>query len=294
MSFGSKEVPIDRQRLTTLLAAVQAGEVSISEALDRLKSLPFEDLGFAKVDHHRSLRKGFPEVVLGEGKSPQQVAEICQELARHSDVFLVTRTSEEAFQAVQARVPDAVYRAPARLIVLDRRQDLERLSGVAVLCGGTADLPVAEEAAITAEVMGCEVQRVYDVGVAGLHRLLSQLPLLQEARVLVVVAGMEGALPSLVGGLVSAPVIAVPTSIGYGASFGGLAPLLAMLTSCAPGVAVVNINNGFGAGYLAAVINLMASQESQATRAPVPAKHPRNARSRTPLPRTPSQRDSPS
>ena len=232
----------------------------MAEALERLKSLPFVDLGFAKVDHHRPLRKGFPEVVLAEGKRPQQVAQICAELARHTDCLLVTRASQEVFHATQGLVPGVVYHDLARLIVLDRREDPMRLPGVAVLCAGTSDLPVAEEAAITAELMGCEVQRVYDVGVAGLHRLLSQLPAIQQATVLVVVAGMEGALPSVVAGLVSAPVIAVPTSIGYGASLQGVTALLAMLSSCAPGVVVVNIDNGFGAGYQAAVINGLVHQ----------------------------------
>ena len=232
------------------------------EALERLKSLPFEDLGFAKVDHHRSLRTGFPEVVLGEGKSPQQVADICGELAQHTDLLLVTRASEESFEAVRSKLPEVSYHALARLITLDRRESRRHLAGVVVLSGGTADLPVAEEAAITSELMGCQVERVYDVGIAGVHRLLHHLPLLQKAKALVAVAGMEGALPSLVAGLAPAPVIAVPTSTGYGVSFQGITPLLAMLTACAPGVAVVNIDNGFGAGYLAAVINLLAHQES--------------------------------
>ncbi len=237
---------------------MQEGRTPVSEALERLKGFPFEDLGFAKVDHHRTLRRGFPEVVLAEGKTPGQVAAISAALAQHAEVLLVTRASVEAFQAVQTLVPGVVYYDLARLIVLDRREAPRLLPGVAVLCGGTSDLPVAEEAAITAGLMGCQVERVYDVGVAGLPRLLSHLGLLQEAQVLVVIAGMEGALPSVVAGLVSAPVIAVPTSTGYGASLQGVTALLAMLSGCSPGVAVVNIDNGFGAGYMAAVINRLA------------------------------------
>ena len=253
---------IDRQRLAHLLTAVKNGEITISDALERLRDFPFEDLGFAKVDHHRALRTGFPEVVFGEGKSPQQVASISRGLAEHSDRLLVTRASEETFQAVQAQVPGVVYHALARLIALDRRTSPQRLPGVAVLSAGTADMRVAEEAAITAELMGSQVERVQDVGISGIHRLLHYLPLIQEAKVLVVVAGMEGALPSLVAGLASAPVIAVPTSVGYGASLQGVTALLAMLTGCAPGVSVVNIDNGFGAGYQAAVINRLAYGES--------------------------------
>ena len=200
------------------------------------------------------MRKGFPEVVLGEGKTPEQVAAIAERLAAGSDRLLVTRADIETYRAVKERLPDAAYHAPARAVTLDRSKEPRR-PGVAVCCAGTSDVPVAEEAAVTAELMGSAVDRMFDVGVAGLHRLLDKLERLRAAKALVVVAGMEGALPSVVGGLVAAPVIAVPTSIGYGASFRGLAPLLAMLNACAAGVAVVNIDNGFGAGYLAAVIN---------------------------------------
>ena len=200
------------------------------------------------------MRKGFPEVVLGEGKTPEQVAAIAERLAAASDRLLVTRADIETYRAVKQRLPDAAYHAPARAVTLDRSKEPRR-PGVAVCCAGTSDVPVAEEAAVTAELMGSAVDRMFDVGVAGLHRLLDKLERLRAAKALVVVAGMEGALPSVVGGLVAAPVIAVPTSIGYGASFRGLAPLLAMLNACAAGVAVVNIDNGFGAGYLAAVIN---------------------------------------
>jgi len=225
-----------------------------------LRLLPYEDVGFAKIDHHRALRDALPEVVLGQGKTPAQVAEIAARLVERAGRVLVTRADAACFEAVRAALPDAVYHETARAITLDRRNE-PRQPGVTVLCAGTADLPVAEEAAVTAELMGSEVQRVHDVGIAGLHRLLDHVASLQDARAIVAVAGMEGALPSVVAGLVSVPVIAVPTSIGYGASFGGIAPLLAMLNACAAGVAVVNIDNGFGAGYLAAVINRLALSE---------------------------------
>ena len=238
------------------------GSASPDQALQELERLPFEDLGFARLDHHRALRKGFPEVVFGMGKTPQQIATIVERLAEQHDRVLVTRTDKEAFALVHKAVPDAAFHETSRAIIVDRRRDTPKVSGVAVLCAGTSDLPVAEEAAITAELMDCAVQRIYDVGVAGLHRLLSQLDVLRQARVLVVVAGMEGALPSVVSGLVSAPVIAVPTSVGYGASMNGLAALLAMLNSCSPGVSVVNIDNGFGAGYQAGVILRAAHLES--------------------------------
>ena len=222
-----------------------------------MRGLPFEDLEFAKVDHHRALRKGFPEVIFGQGKTPDQVASIGEALLRQSDRLLVTRASREAFDAMQQKASDAQYDDVARTIVVDRRPPgtVKVTPGVLVVCAGTADLPVAYEAAVTAELMDSQVERVYDVGVAGIHRLLAQLPVLQKARVVVAVAGMEGALPSVIGGLVQVPVIAVPTSIGYGASFDGLAALLAMLNSCATGIGVVNIDNGFGAGYLASLIN---------------------------------------
>ena len=219
-----------------------------------LRDLPYQDLDFAKVDHHRALRKGFPEVVFGQGKTPEQVAGIVEAVLGKSDVVLVTRASLEAFSAVKARVADARYNETCRAVVVDRSGPAETMPGVLTLCAGTADLPVATEAALTAELMGCQVETVSDVGVAGIHRLLDQREALERARVVIAVAGMEGALPSVVGGLVDAPVIAVPTSVGYGASFQGLAALLAMLNGCAPGVGVVNIDNGFGAGYLAATI----------------------------------------
>lgn len=224
--------------------------------------LPFSDLGFAKPDHHRELRCGFPEVVLGHGKSREQVAAIAQKLAAQSDKLLITRVDAGCFQQVKALVPDAVYHPEARSITVNRAKDVPLKPGVMVVSGGTADIPIAEEAAITAELMGNQVDRSYDIGVAGIHRLLDGLPRLRRARVLVAVAGMEGALPSVIGGLVSVPVIAVPTSIGYGASFQGITPLLAMLNSCAAGVLVVNIDNGFGAGYAASLINNLPDMDS--------------------------------
>ena len=245
--------------LHDLLGRLQRGELPVeavhADLMDRFRAQPFEDLGFARVDHHRAARKGFPEVVFGQGKTPAQIAAIAGRIAGHGQTLLVTRTTPEAFAAVQAAIPDAVFHEQARLI--ERRAgDLPRGTGtILVAVAGTSDLAVAEEAAITAEVMNNPVDRLFDVGIAGLHRLLSARDRLEAARVVIVVAGMEGALPSVVGGLVRAPVIAVPTSVGYGASFGGVAALLGMLNSCAPGVAVVNIDNGFGAACIASQIN---------------------------------------
>ena len=216
-----------------------------------------EDLGFALVDHARTARAGFPEVVYGDGKSPQQIAEIAEAVLGRSGVVLATRIDEGTFVEISRRIPDAQYNGLARLTWADRRPPLDLAPGVVVASAGTSDLAVSEEAVVTARLMGCEVSQLKDVGVAGLHRLVKRLPALREARVVVAVAGMEGALPSVVAGLISAPVIAVPTSVGYGASYGGIAALLAMLNSCAPGVAVVNIDNGFGAGYMAATIARM-------------------------------------
>ena len=244
-------------RIASVLNAVKSGQMTVEEALVRLRHLPYEDLGFAKLDHHRVLRKGFPEVVFGQGKTVEQVAAITKALVAQTDRVLVTRVSAQCYDAVRECVPEAVYNPIARTIIVDKAERKIVYEGVLVVSGGTADSQVAEEAAVTAELMDNRVDRICDVGVAGIHRLLDHLPQLQEARVVVAVAGMEGALPSVVAGLVEVPVIAVPTSIGYGASFQGIAPLLAMLNSCSPGVAVVNIDNGFGAGYLAGLINRM-------------------------------------
>lgn len=241
------------QSLRTLLENVQNGEQSIDSALENLRDLPYEDLDFAKVDHHRALRQGFPEVVFGAGKTPEQIAAISQKLHASGDVVLVTRASREAYEAVREVVPHAFYDELARLIRIDGTKPT--LKGkVGVLCAGTSDLPVANEAALCLEAMGAQVQQISDVGVAGLHRLLENLPRLRECQALIVVAGMEGALPSVVAGLVSVPVVAVPTSVGYGAAFGGLAALLGMLNSCSNGIAVVNIDNGFGAAAFVASI----------------------------------------
>jgi len=250
---------MNASQLKTLLDQLAAGQVEPAEAerqlLHALRERPFEDLGFARVDHHRALRQGFPEVVLGLGKTPAQVAAISLEIVKRGATLLVTRASLEAYEAVRQAIPGANYLADARLITF-RQQDVAAGHGtVLVVAAGTSDLPVAEEAACTAELMGNVVERLYDVGVAGLHRLLDRRNQLAAARVIIVVAGMEGALPSVVSGLVSVPVIAVPTSIGYGASFGGIAALLGMLNSCASGVSVVNIDNGFGAANIASLIN---------------------------------------
>ena len=247
------------KQLTDLIDQVAAGEIDPASAkeqlLDALRAQPFRDLGFARVDHHRSVRQGFPEVILGLGKTPAQIAAIAAEIVARGSTLLVTRASEAAWEAVRVKVPNAAYYPDAGLITL-RQQDISPGHGtIIVAAAGTSDLPVAEEAARTAELMGNEVARIYDVGVAGLHRLLGERERLAAARVIIVVAGMEGALPSVIAGLVSAPVIAVPTSIGYGASFGGLAALLGMLNSCASGVSVVNIDNGFGAASIASLIN---------------------------------------
>lgn len=251
---------MDESRLRDMLESLQTGALSVDEALTRLRDLPYEDIGYAAVDHHRALRTGYPEVILGLGKTPEQVAAIAERLAAHNDRVLVTRASVEAYRATKERVPDAIYNPEAQAITLDRSREAKR-PGVAICCAGTGDVPIAEEAAVTAELMGSACDRMYDIGVAGIHRLLDKTDRLRAAKAVVVVAGMEGALPSVVAGLVAAPVIAVPTSIGYGASFGGLAPLLAMLNACAAGVAVVNIDNGFGAGYMAAVINRQSAVE---------------------------------
>jgi hypothetical protein len=246
---------VHAERLRKLFADVRAKKITPDEAVARLRHLPFEDLGFAKVDHHRALRAGMPEVIFGQGKSARQVSAIFARLAKHGNNVLATRASQEQFAAVVEVVPKAEYREIARAIVLRQERKKYGKGKVLVVSAGTSDIPVAEEAVVTAEIMGNEVQHVYDVGVAGIHRLLANRVTLAGARVVIVCAGMEGALPSVVGGLVGVPVIAVPTSIGYGASFEGLAALLGMLNSCASNVSVVNIDNGFGAGYIASVIN---------------------------------------
>ena len=246
---------MDRSQIEALLTQVREGGISVAGALERLRNLPFEDLGFAKLDHHRTLRTGMPEVIFAESKNPAQVAAIFSALAKAGGNVLATRASREAYTAVRAAEPRAEYHETARAITLMQTEPPECKGTIGVICAGTSDLPVAEEAAVTARLMGNTVELVADVGVAGIHRLLAQQHTLQSARVLIVCAGMEGALPTVVGGLVNAPVIAVPTSVGYGASLGGVAALLGMLNTCSPNVAVVNIDNGFGAACIASLIN---------------------------------------
>ena len=246
---------MNAESLRQILQKVKKGRISVSEALQSLKSMPFDNIGYAKIDTHRDLRKGYPEVVFCPGKTPEQVAEIMEKILEHSPCVMASRAEQTVFEAALARVHDCVYHETARVITVERRRNLRKRGLVLVCCAGTADMPVAEEARVTAEFMGAGTETVYDAGVAGIHRLLHNTDLIQHARCIVAVAGMEGALPSVVGGIAAAPVIAVPTSVGYGASFGGIAPLLTMLNSCAPGVVVVNIDNGFAAGYAAAIIN---------------------------------------
>ncbi|HTV04458.1 MAG TPA: nickel pincer cofactor biosynthesis protein LarB [Acidobacteriaceae bacterium] len=242
-----------RDSILQLLERIQRGETSPADAISQLARLPFEDAGFAKIDHHRSLRLGLPEVIYAAGKSPEHVADIFTRMAAAGGNVIATRAGVEAFATVSERVPGAEYHQVARVIGLRTASSQPPAGRIAVVCAGTSDLPVAEEAAVTAEYLGLEVDRIVDVGVAGLHRILSQTGVLSLARAVIVCAGMEGALPSVVGGLVAAPVIAVPTSVGYGAAFGGVTALLGMLNSCSPNVCVVNIDNGFGAAYVAAM-----------------------------------------
>lgn len=246
---------MDRGQIESLLNEVHAGSTSVADALERLRNLPFEDLGFAKVDHHRALRTGMPETIFAASKTPEQVAAIFARMAKAGGNVLATRASREAYAAVRSSEPRAEFHETAHVITLKQTDAPAGRGTVAVVCAGTSDLPVAEEAAITAQLMGNTVELIADVGVAGIHRLLAQQRSLRSARVLIVCAGMEGALPTVVGGLVHAPVIAVPTSVGYGASLGGVAALLGMLNTCAPNVSVVNIDNGFGAACIASLIN---------------------------------------
>jgi len=241
--------------LKKLFDDVRRGKLSADEAVQKLRHLPFEDLGFANVDHHRTLRMGMPEVVFGPGKTPEQLSEIFSRLARRGSNVLATRVSPGQVRAVRRKLRQAEFHELARALTLTRDETIYGKGRIAVVSAGTGDIPVAEEALVTAQTMGNEVQHLYDVGVAGIHRLLARRDLLTQARVIIVCAGMEGALPSVVGGLVGVPVIAVPTSVGYGASYQGIAALLGMLNSCASNVTVVNIDNGFGAGYVASIIN---------------------------------------
>ncbi len=245
---------MDSERIRKLLEQVRGGEVSVEDAFSQLKDLPYEDMGFARVDTHRAMRKGYPEVIFCPGKTIDQIVKIFERMARHDGRVMAARATVEAADAIKAKFPQAVYHETARIVTIGSSTPSGK-GTVLVMSAGTADIPVADEAAVTAETLGSKVERLFDVGVAGIHRLLDRRETLFAANVLVVVAGMDGALPSVVGGLVSRPVIAVPTSIGYGASFGGIAALLTMLNSCAPGVTVVNIDNGFGAGYTAHMVN---------------------------------------
>jgi NCAIR mutase (PurE)-related protein len=250
---------MNSEEIRTILAELKAGTLKIEDAeadiLALLRRAPFEDLGFAKVDHHRVVRQGLPEVIFGSGKTPEQIAAIAERLVAHNTNLLVTRATRNDFLAVQQVVPDAEFHETARAITKPAKTTIRGKGIIGIATAGTSDLPVAEEARVTAEILGNDVDTIYDIGVAGLQRLLSEHKRLDKARVLIVVAGLEGALPSVVGGMVRAPIIAVPTSVGYGASFGGIAALLGMLNTCASGVSVVNIDNGFGAATIASIIN---------------------------------------
>jgi pyridinium-3,5-biscarboxylic acid mononucleotide synthase len=246
---------MDRDQLRTLFEQVRSGAMDVDSAVHRMRHMPFEDLGFAKVDHHRELRHGMPEVILAKGKTPEQVAAIAERLLMHSNNILITRADRQCAEMVVSKLPGAEYMPLSGAIRFWRDRTIQGKGLISVVCAGTSDMPVAEEAQVTAELMGNEVDTIHDIGVAGIHRLMHNRERLSKARVVVVCAGMEGALPSAVGGLVSCPVIAVPTSVGYGASFNGLAALLGMLNSCSSNVTVVNIDNGFGAGYVASLIN---------------------------------------
>ena len=246
-----------RDEIKNLLTEIKNGSKSVEDALEVLQNFPYTELGFAKIDHHREMRTGYPEIVYCAGKTAEQVAGIFKVMAAKETNVLGTRADEKIFESVKAIIPDAVYYPVARIISVQRKKTESPSTKIAVITAGTSDMPVAEEAAVTAELLGNKVVRIYDAGVAGIHRLVDKLPEIKSCRVIIVIAGMEGALASVVGGLVDKPVIAVPTSVGYGANFGGISALLAMLTSCSSGVTVVNIDNGFGAGFSASMINQM-------------------------------------
>jgi len=253
---------MDAEQLKKLLEQVKAGQIDINEAVNKLRHLPYEELGFARIDHHRQLRRGFAETIYCPGKTAEQVAEIFSKMAEKGSNILATRATEQVYEAVVKKIPNARYEKDARAIVLEQKQLTPSKNTIPIVTAGTADLPVAAEAKVTCEIMGQKTELICDAGVAGLHRIISSLPKLQNANVIIVIAGMEGALASVVGGLVSCPVIAVPTSVGYGASFEGLSALLTMLNSCAAGVTVVNIDNGFSAGLTATLINKRIEQRN--------------------------------
>ena len=246
-----------RNEIRNLLTEIKSGSKSVEDALEVLQNFPYTDLGFAKIDHHREMRTGYPEIVYCAGKTAEQVAAIFSVMSAKENNVIGTRADEKIFESVKAIIPDAVYYQVARIVSVQRKKTEFTSTKIAVITAGTSDMPVAEEAAVTAELLGNKVVRIYDAGVAGIHRLVDKLPEIKNCRVIIVIAGMEGALASVVGGLVDKPVIAVPTSVGYGANFGGISALLAMLTSCSSGVTVVNIDNGFGAGFSASMINQM-------------------------------------
>jgi len=246
---------MNASELEKILNGIRNKSVSVDEAMEKLKEFPYTDLGFARIDHHRELRTGYPEIVYCAGKTPEQVKAIFHAMELHGNNIIGTRAGKEMFDYIAPSFPDAIYYEIARIISIRRKEIVHPATKIAIITAGTSDIPVAEEAAITAELLGNDVVRIYDAGVAGIHRLVDKLPEIRSCRVSVVIAGMEGALASVVGGLVNMPVIAVPTSVGYGASFEGISALLAMLTSCAAGVTVVNIDNGFGAGFAASRIN---------------------------------------
>jgi len=246
---------MNKEEITKLLEQYKSGQIEKNDILEKLKHFPYDDIGFAKIDNQRQLRKGFPEVIFCQGKSTEQIEKICKRIKETGGRIIATRANDEIYQKIKKIKPEVIYFKEAKIIAEDIKEKKSDAKYVLIVSGGTADIPVAEEAGVIAELMGNRVERLYDVGVAGIHRLLDHIKILTHANVLIVVAGMEGALPGVVGGLVDKPIIALPTSVGYGANFKGLSALLTMLNSCAPGIAVVNVDNGFGAGYMASLIN---------------------------------------
>lgn len=249
------KIPFMKTELEEVLEKVSLGQMSPGEAFNQLKDYPYQDLGFAKVDHHREVRKGFPEIIYGQGKTDAQILKIAQEICKRGNSLLITRAGPRIYRKIRGKIPGCLYNSLGGTICLKKKHPAPGKGRIVIITAGTSDIPVAEEAFVTCEMLGNETERIYDVGVAGLHRLIGEMDKIRKARLIIAVAGMEGALPSVVAGLVNVPIIAVPTSVGYGASFQGISALLAMLNSCPGGVAVMNIDNGFGAGYLASLIN---------------------------------------